>query len=303
MANNSSSYVSVAGDWLSYALKYANNTNVPFIGATITAKLTGAMFDFSTLQTAGSFNSITDTITWSPSAVPALATLAPGETGTVAFRVKTLKRISAQRASDKDYTLRVDGKIFSLGVLPGVTATSTMSGDSLTTKVGGAIAVAANGYRYDTMSGITNAGPYPPVVDQETDYTIHWILTTTLTDMSNVIVSTSLPAGIAFTGAVWSNVSSTPQYNPATGAVTWQLPSAPAAAGTVATAPEAAFQVSDTPSVNQVGQVISLLGQTIVQATDAFTGNALVASANAVSTDLSKDSIARKSGGGAVVAK
>ena len=303
--NNSSSYISAAGDWLSYVLAYTNNANTSFTGVTITAKLTGVMFDLSTLQTTGFFNSTNDTVTWSPSAVPALATLTPGESGTVTFRVRTLKQISAHSASDKNYFLRVDGTISSPTILPGVTATSTTFGGGLATKVGGTIAVATNGYRYDAISGIANAGPYPSVVNQETSYTIHWVLTSALTDMKNVIVSASLPTGISFTGETASNVSSTPQYSPATGLITWQIPFVPANAGAVAAATQAVFQVSDTPGVNQVGQVVNLLGETSVQATDAFTGNAAAASADAVTTDLPKDTAARTAahGSGAVRAQ
>ena len=305
MANNSSDYISGANDWLSYVLSYANNANVPFMGVTVTAKLSGVMFDFSTLATNGSFDSLTDTVTWSPAAIRAFATLASGESGALTFRIKTLKQISAHSASDKDYLLRVDGKITSPSILPGVTATSTTFGNSITTKVGGVITVAANGYHFEKKSGITNAGPYPPIVNQETDYTIHWILGATVTDASNVTVSTLLPPGVSFTGVMKSNVSSTPQYTPATGMVTWQVPFIPANAGTVAPAPEAVFQISDMPAVNQVGRVISLLGGTSVQATDVFTGENLTASADGVTTDLPSDATARSlaHGSGAVRAQ
>jgi uncharacterized repeat protein (TIGR01451 family) len=292
MADGSSSYVSAPGDFLSYSLDYANHSSVGLQGVTISAKLTGAMFDFSSIDTNGSFNSLANTITWSPSVVPALISLAPGVSGQVLFRVRTLKNFPIRRASDKNYTLQVGGTIISSTVPPGIVASSTVSHMTLMTKMRGVVEIASQGYRYDTVSSTLNTGPFPPIVDRETQYTIHWIVTDTATDLENVVVTSTLPTGVSFTGAVWSNVSTTPQYDPATGVIVWQIPSVPATAGIVAQAPQTIFQVAATPAVNQVGQFLSLLGPTTVQATDAFTGEPLQASADAMTTDLRNDPVA-----------
>ena len=60
------------GDSLNYTLTYTNNSNVTFKSVNVSATLAGAMYDFSSLQTDGSFNSKTDTIAWSAANTPAL---------------------------------------------------------------------------------------------------------------------------------------------------------------------------------------------------------------------------------------
>ena len=293
-ANGSSSYTTAPNDFLIYTIHYANHASVALQGVMVRAKLTGSMFDFSTVGSNGSFDSRTNTVTWSTSAVPAFVSIAPGASGDLALRVKVLRDFPIHRASDKNFSLRVDGEIVSGTVLPGVVATSTASVASLTTKIAGNVAVASRGYRYDDASGIINTGPYPPVVNQETKYTIHWTVTDSADDLRDVVLSAALPTGVTFTGKVTSNVSTTPQYNSTTGMVTWTIHVIPATAGIVALAPQAIFQVAATPAVNQVGQSLMLLDKTAVQATDVFTNLALAASADAVTTAFPNDPIAKQ---------
>jgi len=82
-------YVSSAGDSLDYILTYTNNSNVSFAGVNISANLVGKMFDFTSLQTNGAFSSRSNTITWSTANTPALVSVAPGQSGSVEFSVKT----------------------------------------------------------------------------------------------------------------------------------------------------------------------------------------------------------------------
>src|SRR6185437_17024674 len=74
--NNSSTYISKAGDSLNYTLSYTNNSTVAFQTVNIQAVLSGVMFDPASLKTAGAFNSQNDTITWYTANTPALASLA-----------------------------------------------------------------------------------------------------------------------------------------------------------------------------------------------------------------------------------
>jgi hypothetical protein len=63
----------------------------------------------------------------------------------------------------------------------------------------------------------------------------------------------------------------------------------PAGTGIITQPIEAVFDVSNVPAVNQVGQDATLLGQSSLAATDAFTGQALQASADAITTALLGD--------------
>jgi hypothetical protein len=293
-ANGSSSYVATLGDFLSYTIHYANHASVALQGVTVRAKLTGSMFDLATVDGNGSFDSRNNIFSWSSSAVPALASVPPGASGDLALRVRLLRNFPISRASDKNFIVRVDGTVASPTILPGVVATSTAFVVSATTKVAGGIAISSRGYHVDGASKIVNAGPYPPIVNRETQYTIHWTVTDSADDLQNVVLSADLPTGIVFTGNVTSNVSTTPQYNSTTGIVTWTIPAIPATAGIVVRAREAVFQIAATPAVNQVGESFALLGETSAQATDIFTGLPVVSTADAITTTLPDDPVARQ---------
>ena len=289
LLNNSSSYVSGLADSLGYTFSYTNNSNVTLLNAVLTAKFTGTMFDFTSLRSNGSFSSLTNTVTWTGANTPGLASIAPGQSGTVSVDVRTKGSFPIRLPSDKDYLLKAHAVIQSPTVPPGTAASSTISVLDMQNKVGGVTNLAAVGYYDDPTSGILNAGPYPPKVDQKTEYTIHWRVTTYSTDIANVTVSAYLQSGTTCTGDVKSNVSSAPTCDPSTGLVSWTVPSIPATTGVLGPPAEAVFQVENTPAVNEVGQDVVLLGPTSLQASDEFTSSTVQATAAAVATNLPND--------------
>jgi uncharacterized repeat protein (TIGR01451 family) len=292
--NNTSTYIAKLGDSLNYTLTYTNNSNVTFKNVNVSATLAGAMYDFSSLQTDGSFNSKTNTIAWSAANTPTLASLAPGQSGSVTFTVSTLSAFPTKLVSEgyKNYSLGVTAQAVSPTVIPNAAGTNTTSVTAMTSKVGGEITLAANGYYKEASSSIANTGPYPPTVDQPTKYTIHWDIANYATDATSVTVSAYLQSGTTFTGAATSTglaSTSLPTYNAGTGLVIWTIPFIPATTGVIRPPVTAIFQVSNTPAVNQDGQTVTLLGPTTLTATDVYTGAAIQATAAAITTRLPND--------------
>ena len=298
--NNSQTYVAGEGDTLNYELTYTNNSSVTFQSVNISAVLTGRMYDFASLKTSGSFNSQSDAITWYAANTPELAALAPGQSGTVDFTINTLAGFPIQQINDKNYSLSVIAKAQSPTVPPNTAGTNTTSITALTTKVGGDIELSSNGYIKEATPGITNTGPYPPTVNQPTQYTIHWDIVNYSTDAENVTVSAYLQSGSTFTGVATSTglaSTSLPVYNAGTGQVTWTIPFIPATTGVISPPLQAIFQITNTPAVNQVGQAIKLLGPATLTATDAYTSSTVSQTAPAVTTQLPNDpSLSNQSG-------
>jgi uncharacterized repeat protein (TIGR01451 family) len=294
--NNLSTYVAKLGDNLAYTLTYTNNSNVTFKSVNISATLAGAMYNFSSLQTSGSFDSNSDTIAWSAANTPTLASLAPGQSGSVTFTVGTLaafpKKLMNDGYKNGDYDLSVTAKAFSPTVIPNAAGTNTTSVTTLTSKMSGEITLAANGYYKEASSSIINTGPFPPAVNQPTKYTIHWDIVNYATDATSVTVSAYLQSGTTFTGvAISTGLASTslPTYNAGTGLVTWTIPFIPATTGVIGPPVAAIFQVTNTPAVNQVGQTVTLMGPTTLTATDVYTGATVTATAPAITTRFSND--------------
>ncbi len=287
--NSAQDYVARLSDSLNYTVTFANNSNITFHALAVKAALVGSMFDFSTLTSNGVFSSLNNTVTWNAANTPQLLNLAPGQSGSVNFTVKTKTAYPIRLLSDKNYDLKVTAQISSPTVPPNTAASSTVSAIAFASKVGGETMLAAKGYWRDAASGILNAGPYPPRVNQATQYTIHWIITNYSTDIQNVNISAYLQSGTTCTGAIKSNISAAPVCDPATGEVTWQIPNVPATAGIVAPAPEAVIQVVNTPAINQVGQEVTLMNQTTLAATDVYTNTSINLTAQPVTTALPDD--------------
>jgi len=294
---NASTSVVKAGDQLNYILSYANNSGMAFQNIVIQAALAGDMYDFSSFRSDGAFNSALDTVTWSPATNQELASLAPGQSGSVRMAVNVKKSFPIKSASDKNYVLKVRAQIQSPTIPPNTSASSTVGTADMESKIRGEIAVAATAYRDDPSSGIANSGPYPPSVNQSSQYTVHWDVVNYSTDAENVVVSAYLQSGSVFTGHVKSNTNSQPVYDAATGLVSWSIPSLPAGTGILGAPADAVFQLANTPAVNQAGLVVTVLTQTNLSADDIFTDSMLQASADPITTYLPKDpTVAGKDG-------
>lgn len=285
------------GDSVSYGITVKNITTFPIENLIVTAKLASSMFEPSSVSSNGSFSSVTNTITWNVASAQALRTLAPGESTQVSFNVRIDKTFPLKSVSDKDFSA-VIGVTASSPTVPLNTAAERISASTTSTlKVAGTLAMDALAYWKEPQAGISNKGPYPPHVNQATQYTIHWVIRTQGTDMKNVRLAASLQSGAKWTGVVKSNQSTKPAYNTQTGEVTWDIPLVAANRGSLGAAPaEAVFQIEQTPASNQAGREVMILSGTNLKATDAFTGEAVSARDDDLTTALPDDPAAPRSG-------
>lgn len=283
------SYMARAGDDINYQVIYKNNSSVPLSNLKLTAGMVGEMFDFSTISANAIFNSITNVLTWTQQNASDLAVLASGEERAISFRIKLKESFPIRRLGDKNFSLKLNLSLESPTVPPGVAAQKTVTISQAETKITGQADVKAIGYFYDAASGILNKGPYPPTANQKTQYSIHWKVTNYSTDITGAVVSATVAPGVNFTGQVKSNSDTKPTFDQATGLITWNLGSVPATKGILSPAFEAIFQIEYTPSNLQIGQEVTLLGETKLDAQDAFTGRAMMALSPSITSFLKED--------------
>lgn len=125
-------------------------------------------------------------------------------------------------------------------------------------------------------------GPVPPKVGQATKYLVSLVTEAGANNMTNTKVTTSLPTYVE-----WQNDYSGPgtvDYNPVSKQLMWNV-------GDVNSGmrKELTFSVSILPSTSQIGTTPLLVNGQTLTATDRFTGTAIEAEAQAVSTELSKE--------------
>jgi hypothetical protein len=283
-------FVAQVGQTVEYIIYYKNNSSVGLTNLKLSTGLIGVMFDFPTLKTDAIFNSITNTLNWTQQNSSDLALLNPGDERQVRFEIRLKPAFPIQRLGDKDFTLKLkDLTLESPTVPPNVQASKTVSITQLENKVAGQIALKAVGYFFDAASGILNKGPYPPRVNQKTQYTIHWAATNYSTDVSSTVIIAKLAPGAAFTGQVKSNAGSQPTYDSVTGLVTWSIGSITATKGVISAPYESIFQIEYTPSSAQAGEEVQLIGSTSLSGVDTFTGSQLAATDSEITTNLPDD--------------
>lgn len=289
---NGEDHVAALGEELVYAISYKNNSDVVMQNIIVKAQLSGDLYDFKSLDSKIPFNSLTNTITWYAGTTPQLLNVGPGQAGSLQFSIQVKSAFPIRLLSDKNYNLAVAAEISSPTVPEGTSADRTVSVANTSNKVAGKADISAEGFWRDAKSGILNTGPYPPKVNQSTQYTIHWKIVNYSTDVSDITVSAYLQAGVRFTGMMKSNIGTSPVYDQNSGLITWSIPSLPATKGVISQPAEAIFQVEATPSINQVNQHMPLLGKTKLEAKDMFTGLPLESEAPAVDTSIPSDTMA-----------
>ncbi|MBU4030630.1 DUF11 domain-containing protein [Patescibacteria group bacterium] len=294
--NEKTDYIARAGEDLDYQIIYQNTTDVGIRNVNITSKLEGAVLDFAELSIGdkGSFNGENQTITWNASNLPALEYLASRQEGVIEFSLKVKDSLPVFKYDDKNFeiinTVKIDSSEtpLSLGDIQ-------IAGQSeLVTKVASQLSVQARGYYYDDL--ISNSGPIPPKVGQETTYTLKWQLTNAGNDLSQVVVEAYLPPHVKWLNN-FSPSSANLKYSPQTGKLVWNVGNMSSATGILSPVEQAAFQISITPSLAHLGSLVELIGQSKVIVQDNFAGLELTEEDDEIDTDLPDEpEIDRKEG-------
>ncbi len=266
--NNSKSLIAETGDRLNYEIKFSNNSDNNFSALELSAKLEGQMFDLATLKTSGFFDQNAGTILWNAAAEPALANLAPNQSGEVSFEIDLKPDFPKTLA--KNYSLKAGSSIQTSSVPPDFNLDKITASAELVTKIKSKADFFSRAFYNDPV--FPNTGPNPPQIGQKTTYTIHWKIVNEGNDLTNIRIVSSL-----FPGISWENKTKiTPgqpdlNYNPSTGQISWSIPTVPAGTGTVSPVFEAVFQIGATPSVNQSVQDLKILKEAVFEAVDNFT--------------------------------
>ncbi|HRY77028.1 MAG TPA: hypothetical protein P5524_02640 [Candidatus Paceibacterota bacterium] len=298
--NGASDYTANLDEMLEYRIDYQNNTPIGLEEVIIKAKLNSDLFDLSSTNTSGYFDSSYKQIIWNAGNTPALRLINRGESGSVSFKIKMKNSHPIKVLSDKNFVVTVQAQMESPSVPPATNLQKTTAVTEISSKVAGKANLLSFGFFRDAASGIINKGTLPLHVGIGTNFTIHWKIINYSNDLSDVVVKAVLPQGISWTNMVAGNYGdSAPTYNERTSEVTWIIPKLPATTGVVLPAREAIFQIAAIPSLNQVGNYMTILNEAEFSAKDEFTGQDIQFTVSPITSELSNDSTV-KSGDGKV---
>ena len=259
---------------IDYSINYRYLTRSQGNNPIVIAKLSGKMFDLSSLEIGddGQLDARTNAINWK---------LADGvQSGSVNFSIKTKDQYPIRRIGDRNFVLKVESQFED-----SVHATISRS----ETKIIGQVEIEVKGYFRDAKGKVVNSGSLPPQVGQSTEFSIHWDITNYATDVSDIRVTTRLPSYVEFVGVKSKTSGSFSFDEDSPEFLTWEIDKIPATKGVISRPTIAIFQIRAVPTKEMVGKHMSLIGTTNINATDKFTNTPLSDSDDALTTQLPDD--------------
>ncbi|MFH1769847.1 MAG: hypothetical protein ABH833_04255 [Parcubacteria group bacterium] len=268
--NGSRDYVARLGDNLNYKLEFTNNSGTTLTGVVAEAKLEGRMYDLAGLSTSGFFDSRTDTITWDASSIAGLGLFPPGQTVVADFNVNIKSGFVGTGLDAQDSLVKVRATIETSNVPEELGAVRLYGDDELVTRISTQPSIQQILYYSDSAWGVI--GPHPPRVDEKTSYVFRWKMLNPINKVSPARVSATLEPGVSWEYRVRaSGGANSPSYDNQTQTITWDLGILPGGLGSSLSPYEIWFQVSITPSVNQIGSEVPLLKDIKFEGKDIFT--------------------------------
>ncbi len=260
-------------------ITWQNMTTYTLVNPTFTLALEGEDLGSASISAdEGYYDSLTRTITWTGSSFDDLASLDPGELGTLPF---TIIPGSATSHDDIRGVLSVEAMIPELEN----TTKSITALDEVTVRYAARLQFASNAL-YST-GPIKNTGPFPPKANSETTYTVTWTARPTDNPLSNIIATATLPQGVIWAGVIIPQAEVL-TYNPDTREVKWSAGVLPKATA-IPLSKSVSFQIKVRPTVGQIGTEPELLSETRITATDAVANVTLETTRPSLSTRLDTD--------------
>ncbi len=271
-----------AGDFLNFAINYKNTGTIGLRNIIITEKIDSPVLDYTSLKmNGGHFDAGNKTITWKASDISQLRNLGQNQGGTIKFSVQVKNVLPVKGENDKNFVISSIAKIDSPDIITPISMNKIISSNVMNTKVNSKLILETGGY-YDDYK-ISNSGPNPPQVNQETTYTLHWKVTNVSNDIIGAKVEAVLPTDVVATGKIFPEDARV-VYNSRNNSIIWTIGNVKSGTGILTKPLEVYFQVKIKPAPNQIKREINLLGSSILTAQDVFTQDKLQVTAKALGT-------------------
>lgn len=154
--------------------------------------------------------------------------------------------------------------------------------------LGTALRVSGEARYYTAEGDQLGRGPLPPLVGKQTKYALLLHVVNSIADAENVRLTATIPNGIEWTGKTSVSRGQEISYDPRTRRISWSMRTFPALSEL-----SAFVEVGFTPTETLRGQTVPLLQNIIVEGTDTVLNESLRASAPALTSALTVDTLAQ----------
>lgn len=292
-----------AGEKLDFAVNYENQGGVALKNVTITVEVDPTLIDFSSFNSNGG-NYSNGKITWNSTGVADLSLIQPAQKGSVSFstKMKKLADLPVKSAGDKNLNIVSRGFLQSDDISTDISTDHRVESEKAEAKLNSYLELGAQILYYNQMDGQPlGSGPLPPKVNQKTTYRYFVELTNYTNDVDEAKVVCALAPGVSYEGSDTISHGQDLEYDAKTGQVTWLIGRIPANQGFKTEKMVASFNISIKPGDDKVGKEVTLIKTTDISGKDAYTGVALKANGDELTTDLKKNDKFFKKGDEVVV--
>jgi len=276
------------GDLLFYTLSFKNTGQDELKNIELVAEMKSEVLDWDTLMDENRGKKKGETITWTGKEAPQLLSLRPGEEGEISWqiRVKDLSAVNQADVSKYNIENSVTAKVTNKDG-----STDTIASKVITNSINSDLSLQAAARYYDENNLALGAGPIQPKAGSASSYNIKLTLSNNLHNVGNIIVTAILPKNVN-----WDNKESHDTGNVAYSAqarkITWMISKLTKSAQGAS----ANFNLSITPTENDMGRVLILLPEVQMVAKDLDTGADISKIIKAITTSFNDPILGQVSG-------
>jgi uncharacterized repeat protein (TIGR01451 family) len=276
------------GQTLNYSIVYKNKGETDMKDVVIMAVLQSDFLSWTSLSDKQNGKLNSNTISWSKNEIPALATIAKDQEGTIDFSIKMMSLGTVDPA--KDYQVKSFAQ-FAVGASSGVKDSPDNRSNTIIDRLKSDLKLNEE-IRYFSEDNIpVGTGPNPPKVGEKTSYKIYWKLSNNLHELNNLEIKIKLPDYAGFDGKNQATVG-TIDFNNDTREVIWRVGRLPV----TTFEPSAEFNVSITPTEADRNKIMVILPGSKATALDTVSNTTLVYTSKAKTTKLEDDEIGANDG-------
>ena len=283
------------GQIMTYSIVYKNLGQKELDDVSFTITLDADVLDWESLEDKHSGKISGNQITWNKDQISELDLVRPLDEGSIDFSIMIKEadnvNLDQDRLSLKSKATATMAKINDLEV-----GDLKIETEEISNNINTDIQLKVEGRYFDEDNIAVGTGPLPPVVGEKTTFRIYWSIANSLHEVSNVKVTTNLPAGVEWADKYLVKAGEI-SYTAKDREVTWQINRIPA--NKTYEDLNLWFDVSVVPTKQQVRKLLILTDQVYLNATDDINDAEITKVGKAVTSNLEDDPIG--SGRGLVI--
>jgi hypothetical protein len=288
VVNSKENYSAGAGEVLNYKIKLRNLDKANRNNLVVSAVLSGEAADFGSLIAENAvIDQATNAITWDAKTRTDLANMESDKELELSFSLKVKDKIMIGDAISRNFSIKNSVAVKDGNILDADGNNKMIISSSFDVKINSSVELFTRGY-FNDDGRIKTFGPVPPKVGETTAYNIRWQILNSSNRIKNVKVAGVLPANVRWTGEVFP-MDAKIAYDINTRMITWEARDLDPGTGILFPLKEVVFQVSITPTAQDVGNYLVLIGQNVLTATDDFTLAEISAKSDGITTRLPDD--------------